>query len=470
MMSVSFLGQYRSLPETFYAPVQPDPAPKPILLAWNQELADTLGLSQLSETDVLDCFSGSNQKQPTDAIAMAYAGHQFGSFVPQLGDGRAALLGELKDNTGKIWDIQLKGSGRTPFSRGGDGKSALGPVIREYLVSESMHYLHVPTTRSLAAIATGEKVYRDTLQPAGILTRVASSHIRVGTFEYFASRGDRDGVQQLADFAIQRHYPELKDSQGAYLGLFEKVAQAQAFLISRWMSLGFIHGVMNTDNFTVSGETLDYGPCAFMDDFNSHKVFSSIDHGGRYRYANQPPIAVWNLARFAECLMMIESEQAAYEAVLDQFGEVFQNHFHKRMCEKLGMNKPAPGDNKLIEQWLNKLQEEHLDFTSAHRGLGDRLVDSACKDSFYTLWRERLKKEPLHRDEQVLWLNQQNPAFIPRNHLVEQAIASAQEDDMSIFETMCHLLKTPFEQHSEYSEYYEPPKSDQVVKQTFCGT
>jgi uncharacterized protein YdiU (UPF0061 family) len=467
-------NSYARLPARFFAEIAPQPAERPELLAFNRELAGELGLAQLGEDPARAAriFGGGPLPEAFAPIALAYAGHQFGQFVPQLGDGRAVLIGEVISRSGRRYDIQLKGSGRTPFSRGGDGRSWLGPVIREYVVSEAMHALGVPTTRALAAVATGEEVVREGRQPGGVFTRVASSHLRVGSFEYFAARKDLEGLQTLADYAIDRHYPQSRDADVPVIAFFRGVVERQARLIAHWMSVGFIHGVMNTDNTSIAGETIDYGPCAFMDEFRFDKVFSSIDHGGRYAYGNQPRIAVWNLARLAECLLMICDDQPAFEAALEEFSPKFRAQWLARMRAKLGLADEQPGDDKLVDDWLGYLQERALDFTLSFRELADRAgAEGAPRfGEIEEKWRQRVLAHGRPPAVVKKAMNAVNPLYIPRNHRIEQAIAQAVDGDTSMFLELNELLARPFDEQPGRSHYADPPEPAQRVTRTFCGT
>jgi uncharacterized protein YdiU (UPF0061 family) len=444
------------------------------MLAWNHELAVELGLDSLAddEREVTRIFGGAVGPLGVRPIAMAYAGHQFGYFSPQLGDGRAALLGEIITDAGKRYDIQLKGSGRTPFSRGGDGKSWLGPVLREYILSEAMHHLGIPTTRALAAIASGETVYREAAMPGAVFTRVASSHLRVGTFEYFAARDNVDALRTLADYAIERHYPEAKVDDAPYVRFFRCVAERQAELIARWMSVGFIHGVMNTDNTTISGETIDYGPAAYIDEFRFDKVFSFIDKHGRYAYANQAPIAQWNLARLAETLLLLGADKAELESILVEFPTQYESFYLALMRPKLGLQDARDGDAKLIDDWLNYLQDSELDYTLSFRELATRIdaEDASHFGEFELRWRQRIGKQEKESVELVALMNSVNPLFIPRNHRVEQAIQKAVEGDLDIFEDLNAVLARPFAEQPEFAQYAETPKRNERVARTFCGT
>jgi uncharacterized protein YdiU (UPF0061 family) len=420
---------------------------------------------------------------------MAYAGHQFGHFVPQLGDGRAILLGEVIDADGVRRDIQLKGSGPTPFSRRGDGRAALGPVLREYVVSEAMAALGVPTTRSLAAVVTGESVMRETMLPGAVLTRVASSHVRVGTFQFFAARGDTDGVRRLADHVIARHYPDAAKADRPYHALLAGVIARQAELVARWLLIGFIHGVMNTDNTSISGETIDYGPCAFMDHYDPATVFSSIDEQGRYAYANQPRIALWNLTRLAECLLPLFSDDqekaiAEAQALLGDFSEKFTAAYQSGLRQKIGLFTARDGDEALVQDLLDAMAQNHVDFTLTFRRLGDAARDPdndrevrqlfaepVAFDEWAAHWRKRIGDEPQSVAERSAAMRAVNPAFIPRNHRIEAIIdAAVNRDDYAPFEELLQVLSKPYQDQPEFADYAEPPKPEQRVLQTFCGT
>ena len=486
-----FQNTYAALPANFFARVAPTPVAAPRLIKLNRPLAVQLGLDPdlLSTPEGAEILAGKQLPDGADPIAMAYAGHQFGHFVPQLGDGRAILLGEVIDKDGVRRDIQLKGSGPTPFSRRGDGRAALGPVLREYIVSEAMFALGIPTTRSLAAVMSGENVQRETMLPGAVLTRVAASHIRVGTFQFFAARSDVEGVRQLADHVIARHYPEAAKADRPYHALLEGVIARQAELIARWLLVGFIHGVMNTDNTSVSGETIDYGPCAFMDAYDPATVFSSIDEMGRYAYANQPRIAQWNLTRLAECLLPLMSDdrdQAISQAQLaiDGFKDVFEAAHQAGLRQKLGLFTERDGDTLLAQDLLEAMAKNQADFTLTFRRLGDAALgpdhdgdvrqlftDPAAYDEWAARWRQRLAEEPQSAAERHTAMRAVNPAFIPRNHRVEAVIQHAMNrDDYAPFEELVAVLSKPFEDQPEFADYAEPPKPEQRVLQTFCGT
>jgi serine/tyrosine/threonine adenylyltransferase len=484
-------SSYAGLPERFFARVDPIPVAKPRLLRFNHALGLELGLAvgDLDAEALAGLFSGNIIPPGVEPIAMAYAGHQFGHFVPQLGDGRAILMGEVLDRAGVRRDIQLKGSGRTPFSRGGDGRAALGPVLREYLVSEAMHALGIPTTRALAAVATGEPVFREEALPGAIVTRVAASFVRVGTFQYFAARDDVDAVRRLADYVIDRHYPQAKTEQQPYLALLRAVTDGQASLIANWMHVGFIHGVMNTDNMAVSGETIDFGPCAFMDSYDPAAVFSSIDSQGRYAYGNQPHAAVWNLARFAETLLPIidASADRAVELaseVLATFSMRFSDLSLAGVRRKLGLSVREDGDAALADDLLDAMQRNQADFTltfrrlcdAAEREAGDADVRSLFMnprdyDEWAGRWRARLTREPLEPRARAAAMRKVNPAFIPRNHRIERVIdAAVQGQDFAPFAELSAVLSQPYHPPEGFESYADPPRPSERVQQTFCGT
>ncbi|MEM9688731.1 MAG: YdiU family protein [Pseudomonadota bacterium] len=470
----SLQNSYASLPEPMYARVAPVPVAAPTLLAWNAPLAEELGLAHLATSDdaLAELFSGNRLPEGAEPIALAYAGHQFGYFNRQLGDGRAVLLGDVVDSDGHRRDVQLKGSGRTPFSRGGDGRSSLGPVIREYLLSEAMYALGVPTTRALAAVQTGEQVLRELPLPGGVFTRVASSHVRIGTFEYFASRGERDNLKALADFAITRHAPDLADTDRPYLEFFKHVVDAQVSLVAHWMDLGFIHGVMNTDNTSVSGETIDYGPCAFMDEFNASKVFSSIDHQGRYAFDQQPHIILWNLMRLAECLSLLDDGREAFEDVIDDVLPRFESLYFARLAKKLGFTSDSEVARSLAAAWLAHLQEHALDYTLSFRRLADRLDADGDAEfgAFESGWRAAIDAQGRDTATVRTAMNAVNPLFIPRNHQVERAIQGAIDSDLSVFNELRSVLARPFDEQADFADYAKPPVPEERVTRTFCGT
>ena len=465
---------YAGLDGPFHEPAELPGFETPTLIAWNEALAEQLGLGEIGDDpeQLARWFSGSEPLPGANPISQAYAGHQFGQFVPMLGDGRAALLGEAVDADGKRWDIQLKGSGRTPFSRGGDGKSSLGPVIREYLLSEAMHALGVPTTRALAAVATGETVFRNHAEPGGVFTRVASSHLRIGSFQYLAARGEKDALKALADYAIARHYPEAAEAEQPYLALFEGVVERQSQLVAHWLSLGFIHGVMNTDNTSISGETIDYGPCAFMDEYAAGKVFSSIDRHGRYAYGNQPTIVHWNVARLAECLLLLDEDLEGFQAALDRSPVILAEDYRKRFGAKLGLAEVRQEDQALIEAFLEHLEEEGKDFTVSFRTLADRIdaEDDSEFGPFETRWRARLAEQGDASAVVRERMNAVNPAIIPRNHQVERAIQAAFEGNYEPFRALHEALANPFDNAAAFGPFAVPPKNEERVTRTYCGT
>ncbi|MEQ8395132.1 protein adenylyltransferase SelO [Thalassobaculum sp.] len=496
LATIPFDNSYARLPERFFARLPPTPVTEPGLVRVNRELAEALGLDAdaLASPTGIEILAGNRVPDGADPLAMAYAGHQFGGWVPQLGDGRAILLGEVIGRDGIRRDLQLKGAGRTPFSRGGDGRAALGPVLREYIVSEAMHRLGIPTTRALAAVTTGQPVYRETMLPGAVLTRVARSHIRVGTFQYFAARRDSEGTRSLADHVIARHYPEAADAERPYLALLDAVIGAQARLVAQWLGIGFIHGVMNTDNTSIAGETIDYGPCAFMDRYHPQTVYSSIDHAGRYAFANQPAIVQWNLAQLAQCLLPIIDENedralAAAQHAIDGFPAVFEAALTVVLEGKLGLAEPRDGDLALAQDLMSRMAENGADFTLTFRGLADLLdppaenpqcdspgpraqfQDPTAFDTWAEAWQARLAEDAKPAKERAAALRAANPAVIPRNHLVEEAIRAAEDNgDLAPFEALLLALTNPYEDLPEHARYQQPPRPDQVVRQTFCGT
>jgi uncharacterized protein YdiU (UPF0061 family) len=488
---IPFDNSYARLPNSFYSQTLPTPVSAPELIKINNDLAHQLGLdpSSLATPEGVEVLVGKRVPDGAEPIAMAYAGHQFGQFVPQLGDGRAILLGEVVDCSGVRRDIQLKGSGPTPFSRRGDGRAALGPVLREYIVSEAMAALGIPTTRALAAVMTGDRVLRDTVLPGAVLTRVASSHIRIGTFQFFAARRDAESVRRLADYAIARHYPDAAGAPRPYRAFLEQVINRQAELVARWLLVGFIHGVMNTDNMAIAGETIDYGPCAFMDIYDPKTVFSSIDHNGRYAYSNQPAIAHWNLARLAECLIPLladnqdEAVEQAKEA-LASFTDRFNAAYLVAVRRKLGLSLEREGDITLFQDLLDRMAGNKADFTLTFRRLCDAAANPEAEtavrqlfenpasfDEWAVRWRQRLDLEPQDGNARRAAMRGVNPAFIPRNHRVEAVIeAAVTKRDFTLFEELLTVLSTPYEDQPAFERYAEPPPPDQGVYRTFCGT
>jgi len=489
-LSIPFDNSYARLPDAFHRRTPPTPVAAPRLVALNRALADELGLDPetLSGEAGAQAFAGNAVLAGSDPIAAAYAGHQFGQFVPQLGDGRAILLGEVVDRAGRRRDIQLKGSGPTPFSRNGDGRAALGPVLREYLVSEAMAALGVPTTRALAAVTTGQAVHRERKLPGAVLTRVAASHIRVGTFQFFAARRNLEALTALVDHVVGRHYPERAARPDRALALLEGVVARQAALVAQWMHVGFVHGVMNTDNCSVAGETIDYGPCAFLDAYDPKAVFSSIDRHGRYAFANQPAIAHWNLTRLAECLLPLISEDeeraiAQATEALDGFAPAFEAAYLAGHRRKLGLRTEEADDADLVQDLLDRMAEGLADHTLTFRRLGavaegdpaaaasDLFVDPTAFDAWAERYRARLAREPDEPGARRRRMARANPALIPRNHLVEAALAAAVEDgDFALFDALREALSDPYAPEADESPYAGEPPVAETPYRTFCGT
>ncbi|MCE9532802.1 MAG: YdiU family protein [Planctomycetes bacterium] len=477
-----FDNTYVRLPDVCFAMAKPATVERPQVSILNHRLAKELGLdlTAMSPETAAALFAGQVLPDGTQPIAQAYAGHQFGVFT-MLGDGRAILLGEHRTPHGRLVDIQLKGAGRTQFSRGGDGRAALGPMLREYVISEAMSALGIPTTRSLAVVTTGESVYRTSELKGAVLTRVAASHIRVGTFQYLAARRDEPSLRVLADFAIDRHYPELAEAPRKYFDFLRAVADRQASLIAQWQLVGFIHGVMNTDNMAISGETIDYGPCAFMNIYSPATVFSSIDHAGRYAYGNQPAIAQWNLARFAETLLPLldpDQEKAIAIAleVLGEFSAMFERYSLAGMRKKLGLQTNEAEDVEIIQSLLDWMQKSKADFTNTFRDLsseelpvGDRYLDPEFQ-TWHARWQQRLDRDGLPSTSIYATMRAVNPAVIPRNHRVEEALSAAEDaEDLSVLHRLLAVLSSPYEVSAETAPYQAPPPDDRNYR-TFCGT
>ena len=494
MKPIHFNNSYINLGDEFYVTTEPVPVDNPKLIKFNTELAIELGLPKdLNSAKGTAIFAGNTIPDGAEPLAMAYAGHQFGGFSPQLGDGRAILLGEIIAPNGTEYDFQLKGSGPTFYSRGGDGRSSLGPVLREFLVSEAMAKLGVPTTRALAAVTTGEEVARDRLLPGGILTRIAKGFVRVGTFQFLAARGNIEAIKKLADYVIERNYPEVSNTDKPYEALLNAIIDRQTVLIAKWMQLGFIHGVMNTDNMSIAGETIDYGPCAFMDIYSHDKIFSSIDHGKRYAYNNQPTIALWNLTRLAETFIPLldDDTDAAIEIAkkaLGKFSELYDEYWLAGMREKIGLSAKNEvnihDDKELIETLLEIMADDQADFTLTFYYLTQAYIDPNKLETLKNLfnnqekindwllkWQERIAKEELSDEELQKKMESANPIYIPRNHQIEAAIRAAEDNsDFSVFHDLHTVLHTPFEYQKGKDTYMLPPKPDEVVLQTFCGT
>ena len=494
----NFDTSYLNLPGAFYTPVSPTPVALPQLVVFNRELANDLGLDAdlLATAESALVFGGNVLPEGATPIAQAYAGHQFGHFT-MLGDGRAILLGEQITPNGERYDIQLKGPGKTPYSRRGDGRAALGPMLREYIISEAMFALGIPTTRSLAVVATGEPVYRENVLPGAVLTRVAASHIRVGTFEYASAKGDISLIQALADYTMRRHYGETINAENPHLAFFQAVAERQAQLIAKWMQVGFIHGVMNTDNMALSGETIDYGPCAFMDAYDPATVFSSIDQQGRYAFANQPRIGSWNLARLAETLLPLfaDDEQAAIalaQQALVDFGESFNRHWLSGMRKKLGLQNEEEADSELVTALLSLMQQHQADYTNTFRRLSGSASASAPAENHGTTanalpgtetlfataeftawagnWWARVKRQSISPTEALTNMRAINPAVVARNHKVEEALKAAENGDMSAVHDLVAAVKQPYVESAENKEYREAAPQSAEPYRTFCGT
>jgi uncharacterized protein YdiU (UPF0061 family) len=476
-----FDNTYSKLSKTFIEDIKPTPVHDPELVILNEQLAKELNLdfTKTKEKDLSLLFSGNSLPNGSATIAQAYAGHQFGHFT-MLGDGRAVLLGEHISNKNNRFDIQFKGSGRTSFSRGGDGRAALGPMLREYIVSEAINALNIPTTRSLAVVKTGEKVVRENLLEGAILTRVASSHLRVGTFQYIAAKQNIEDLNTLVDYTIERHYPQIKSSKTKALDLLNLVMEKQCQLVVDWMRVGFIHGVMNTDNMTISGETIDYGPCAFMDQYHPKTVFSSIDKFGRYAYSNQPPITKWNLARFAECLIPLidKDEEAAIKIatdVIDNFQNIYEKKWLNMMRDKLGLFGEDKNDRKLIDDLLNWMEKHKIDYTNTFCHLMEIKIDDNTykEESFITWfeeWKKRSKLNNSSKEKQIELMKKNNPIVIPRNHKVEEALSEAYSGNLEKMNKLNNVLKNPYSNQKDISEYQVPAPMTDEKYQTFCGT
>ena len=475
-----FDNTYSKLSNTFKENIKPTPVHDPELVILNEELASTLNLD-FSKTDkkkLAEIFSGNSIPEETNTIAQAYAGHQFGHFT-MLGDGRAVLLGEHLVNNDNRFDIQFKGSGRTSFSRGGDGRAALGPMLREYIISEAIHSLNIPTTRSLAVVKTGEKVVRENLLQGAILTRVASSHLRVGTFQYIAATQNIENLNTLVDYTINRHYPEIKTSNSKALDLLNLVMEKQCQLVINWMRVGFIHGVMNTDNMAISGETIDYGPCAFMDHYDPKTVFSSIDKFGRYAFSNQPPITKWNLARFAECLIPLidKNEDTAIKLatdLIDNFQNIYEDKWLNMMRDKLGLFGEDKNDKKLINDLFNWMEKNKADYTNTFCHLMGINSDEVYKNVEFVNWKNEWKKRSelnnSTKEKQSKLMKSNNPIVIPRNHKVEEALAEADKGSLDKMKKLLAILKNPYDNQNNIQEYQTPAPSNNEKYQTFCGT
>ena len=485
----AFDNSYARDLEGFYVPWQGDAVPDPRIVRLNGALARELGLdaAALDSPAGAEILSGMRAPDGADPLAMVYAGHQFGGFSPQLGDGRALLIGEIVDGEGRRRDIHLKGSGKTPFSRGGDGKAVLGPVLREYLIAEAMHALGIPTTRALAAVTTGEKIYREGSKPGAVLARIAASHLRVGTFQFFAARGETEKLAKLADYAIERHHSDLAGTEDRHLRLLRRVRDAQAALVAKWVSVGFVHGVMNTDNMTISGETIDYGPCAFMDSYDPGAVFSSIDHFGRYAYANQPAIAQWNLARFAETLLPFIDPDDTEEAIrlateeINAFPTLYREAWLAVFRAKLGLTTVQPEDQALIGGLHGAMEGQGVDFTTLFRALAQAVrgdasparglfADPTAFDGWFEGYQDRAAAEETEPTARAEAMDRVNPLYIPRNHKVEEALTAAETGDMAPFDRLLEVVTRPFEARDGLESYTTPAPPEFGSYTTFCGT
>ncbi len=477
-----FDNTYHRLPKALYSKLSPLPVPKPEMVILNLPLATDMGLdfSEVSPDEQAALIAGNVLPDGAEPLAQAYAGHQFGHFTI-LGDGRAIVLGEHVTPSGERFDLQFKGSGRTPYSRGGDGRAALGPMLREYVISEAMHALDVPTTRSLAVVASGEKVHRETDLPGAILMRIARSHLRIGTFQYAVMQQDKEMMRSLVDYTIDRHFPSIDDTANKALSLLEAVLEKQADLVTHWMRVGFIHGVMNTDNVALSGETIDYGPCAFMDAFDPDTVFSSIDHRGRYAFANQPSITQWNLARFAETLLPILDDDIKHaselaEQILRSFGPLYKEKWFSMMRAKLGLTGDREDDESLVTDLLDWMHAAEVDYTNFFRGLAQeerpqgKPYDDKTFGAWHVRWQERLAQDENDLQASLALMAASNPAVIPRNHKVEEALDAATNGDLQPFRDLLAALESPYENRADLMPYQSPPKPEERVRQTFCGT
>ena len=486
---INFDNSYSRLPGQFYTRQNPVPVSAPSLIRINHTLAEELNIDPiwLESEEGISTVTGNKIPIGGDPIATVYAGHQFGGWSPQLGDGRAILLGEVLNKQNQRYDFQLKGSGPTPYSRGGDGRAAIGPILREYIVSEAMAAFHIPTTRILAAAATGDHVYRQNILPGAILVRIAKSHIRIGTFEFFSSRNDQESLRLLADHVIQRHYPEAAKQENPVLAMLDAVIENQAHLIASWQQIGFIHGVMNTDNILLSGETVDYGPCAFMDEYHPETVFSSIDRNGRYAYDNQPTIGRWNLIQLAQVLIPLldkdtEKARELAQRSINKYMILLMKSYQNDMALKLGICNAIPDDIKLIKDLLDVMAEDKMDYTLTFRYLSnlagddarngvDDLVTLSEKFSFWLeRWQKRLLLDAQTSIQRQARMYAKNPVFIPRNHLIEEAIQAAEDGNLNPFHQLVDIFTHPFEYKVELKKYALAPRPEQVVKETFCGT
>ena len=472
-----FDNSYEKLPSRFFRKVHLNPVGSAEYVYYNEDLAKSLGLDENIKEESIDVFSGSNFPEGASSISQAYMGDQFGNLV-MLGDGRAILVGEILNPEGERFDIQLKGSGRTPFSRGGDGKAVLGPMLKEYLFSEGLHHLNIPTTRSLAVVTTDETVIRQEISIASILTRVAKSHLRVGTFQYGYYQGNVEDLKKLADYTINRHFPHIENNENKYLDFYNEVIKVQSSLIAKWMSVGFVHGVMNTDNMTISGETIDYGPCAFIDEYDLKSVYSSIDRFGRYSFGNQPEIAFWNLGRFGESLIPLISDDKIkamdkLNSVLKEFGEYFYKDYYTEMSKKFGIFEFNESDIKIIDKYLKFLEENNLDYTNSFidltfQNFEDSVYETETFKEWKNTWLERINSQGKSKEELEEYMKNINPSIIPRNYWVKKSIDEAEGGDFTLFNEFLEALKNPFAHSESQEKFKEFPKDN--IHVTFCGT
>ena len=474
-MQIKFFNSYLDLPKIFYSYERPDFLQNPQIITFNKNLSSELELEGFCKEEILKNFSKDEREEKSPSISLIYAGHQFGHFSPQLGDGRAVLLGQVKDKNNSCFDLQLKGSGRTKFSRNGDGKYPLHPAIKEYIISEAVFHLGIPTTRSLCLISTNEPVFRENSENGAILCRVAKSHIRFGTFEYFYHQNDLENIRILSDFSIKNYYPKCQEKENPYLSFFKEVYKNQIELISNWMSFGFIHGVMNTDNCLISGEAIDFGPCAFMDEYKKDQTFSYIDRHGRYSYENQKPITLWNLIRFAESILPLINPDlkiaiSEIEKIIADFESDFDKKYYSKMLKKIGLQNDCPQNRNLVDEFLEMLEENNLDFTNSFRNLSNKVADKSL-EQFITKLKSAVKEEGGDFENSTKLMNKHNPVYIPRSHIIQKiSDAAIKENDYTKLEEFLKIIQNPFKEQNVDSFYQGLPKEEERVENTFCGT